>query len=118
MLAVAARIPDPAAGTSSVIGWPTRLVLQKRWSAPKSGRRPFRSAPELTSRELPNFGQVKQAEKGLIWALVHEPEIGMTALKDLQDNDLDGLATRRVLEEARALADRSPRCCLLRFSSV
>jgi hypothetical protein len=62
--------------------------------------------PELTARELPNFGQVKPAEKGLIWALVHEPEIGVTALNDLQDNDLDGLATRRVLEEARALADR------------
>src|SRR5207247_1611191 len=36
----------------------------------------------------------------------HEPEEGMTALNDLQDNDLDGLPTRRVLEEARALGDR------------
>ena len=32
----------------------------------------------------------------------------MAALKILQDNDLEGLATRRVLEEARALLDRPP----------
>ena len=57
---------------------------------------------------MPNFGQVKQAEKGLIWALVHEPEQGMAALNILQDNDLEGLPTRRVLEEARTLADRPP----------
>ncbi len=63
---------------------------------------------ELTARELPNFGRVKQAEKGLIWALIHDPEQGMTALKLLQDNDLEGLPTRRILEEARRLADKPP----------
>jgi hypothetical protein len=62
--------------------------------------------PELTARELPNFGQVKQAEKGLIWALVHDSELGMTALNILQDNDLEGLTTRRILEEALALRNR------------
>ena len=62
----------------------------------------------LTSRDIPTFGEVKRAEKGLIWALIHEPEQGMAALKVLQDNDLEGLATRHVLEEARGLADRTP----------
>jgi len=59
-------------------------------------------------RELPSLGQVKQAEKGLIWALVHDAAVGLSALNVLQDNDLEGLPTRRVLEAARALADRSP----------
>ncbi len=59
-------------------------------------------------RALPSFGQVKHAEKGLIWALIHEPEQGLAALNVLQDNDLEGLPTRTVLEQARALADRSP----------
>jgi hypothetical protein len=51
---------------------------------------------------------VKRAEKGLIWALFHEPEMGMTALNILQDNDLEGLPTRRILEEAKRLNDRAP----------
>jgi DNA primase len=59
-------------------------------------------------RALPNFGQVKQAEKGLIWALIHQPDQGLAALNVLQDNDLEGLPTRNVLEQARALADRPP----------
>ncbi len=59
-------------------------------------------------RALPTFGQVKQAEKGLIWALVHETAQGLAALNILQDNDLEGLATRSVLEHARAVADRPP----------
>jgi hypothetical protein len=62
--------------------------------------------PELTARELPNFGQLKQAEKGLIWALIHDPENGMAALNELQDNDLEGLIARSVLEEARKLSDQ------------
>jgi DNA primase len=108
MLAVAARIPDPAARDQ----FGDRLAHKARITE-EVVRAEVRKAavlrrPELTARELPNFGQVKQAEKGLIWALIHEPEIGMTALNDLQDNDLDGLATRRVLEEARALSDRIP----------
>jgi DNA primase len=57
---------------------------------------------------LPSFGQVKQAEKGLVWALIHQPEQGLAALNILQDNDLEGLPTRNVLEQARALADRPP----------
>ena len=64
--------------------------------------------PALTARDIPTFGEVKRAEKGLIWALVHEPEQGMAALNVLQDNDLEGLSTRHILEEARALADRAP----------
>ena len=108
MLAVAARIPD-AAGRDQ---FGDRLAHKARITE-EVVRAEVRKAavqrrPELTARELPNFGQVKQAERGLIWALIHEPENGMTALNDLQDNDLDGLPTRRVLEQARALAGRAP----------
>ena len=108
MLAVAARIPDPA--TRDQFG--DRLAHKARITE-EVVRAEVRKAAvnrrtELTARDLPNFGQVKPAEKGLIWALVHEPEEGMTALKILQDNDLEGLPTRRVLEEARALTDRAP----------
>jgi DNA primase len=59
-------------------------------------------------RQLPSLGQVKQAEKGLIWALIHEPEQGVAALNGLQDNDLEGLSTRGILEVARHLSGRNP----------
>jgi DNA primase len=108
MLAVAARIPDPAARDQFGDRLAHKARITEEVVRAEVRKAAVQRRPELTARELPNFGQVKQAEKGLIWALIHETEIGMTALNDLQDNDLDGLATRRVLEEARALSDRTP----------
>ena len=118
MLAVAARIPDPAARDQFGDRLAHKARITEEVVRAEVRKAAVQRRPELTARDLPNFGQVKRAEKGLIWALIHEPEIGMTALNDLQDNDLEGLATRRVLEEARALADRPRPCCLLPFSSV
>ena len=34
--------------------------------------------------EVPSFGQVTKAEKGLIWCLVHEPEAALDALAALE----------------------------------
>ena len=109
MLPVAARIPTEVGREQ----FGERLA-QKARIAQESIRAEVRKAAVqkrsdvVVLRELPNFGQVKPAEKGLLWALVHEPEQGMTALKLLRDNDLDGLPTRRILEQARALLDHDP----------
>jgi DNA primase len=108
MLGVAAKIPDPAARDQFGDRLAHKARITEEVVRAEVRKAAVQKRPELTARELPNFGQVKQAEKGLIWALIHEPEIGVTALNDLQDNDLDGLATRRVLEEARAVVDRPP----------
>jgi DNA primase len=107
MLAVAARIPDPAARDQ----FGDRLAHKARITEEVVRAEVRKAAVQkrpLTARELPNFGQVKQAEKGLLWALIHEPEQGLAALKLLQDNDLEGLATRHILEEAIALAEKTP----------
>ncbi len=108
MLAVAARIPDPAARDQFGDRLAHKARITEEVVRAEVRKAAVQRRPELTARELPNFGQVKQAEKGLIWALIHEPEQGMTALKLLQDNDLDGLPTRRILEEARSLTDKPP----------
>jgi len=108
MLAVAARIPDPAARDQFGDRLAHKARITEEVVRAEVRKAAVQRQSELTTRELPSFGQVKPAEKGLIWALFHEPEEGMTALKVLQDNDLDGLITRRVLEIARALTDRSP----------
>jgi len=59
----------------------------------------------LTSSELPALGQVTKAEKGLIWWLVHRPEQALAALQSLDPGDLEGLATRSVLDLAVKLTD-------------
>jgi DNA primase len=104
MLAVAARIPDPAARDQFGDRLAHKARITEEVVRAEVRRAAVQKRPELTARELPNFGQVKPAEKGLLWALVHEPEEGMAALKILQDNDLEGLATRHILQEARNAA--------------
>jgi DNA primase len=59
----------------------------------------------LTSSELPGLGQVTKAEKGLIWWLVHRPDSALDALETLDWADLEGLASRSVLDLARKLND-------------
>ena len=44
------------------------------------------------ARELPSFGQVTKAEKGLIWWLIHDPEPALAALAGLEPADFEGLA--------------------------
>ncbi len=124
MLAVAARIPDPAGRdqfgdrlahaariTEDVVRGQIRKAAVERRTA-------------LTERDLPNFGQVKLAEKGLIWAMFHEPEAARTALAQLEDDDIQGLATSAVLELARGLHaavtddDDLPRALLARLNTV
>jgi DNA primase len=106
MLTVAARIPDAAARDQFGDRLAHKARITEEVVRAEVRKAAVQRRPELTARELPNFGQVKQAEKGLIWALVHDSELGMTALNILQDNDLEGLTTRRILEEALALRNR------------
>jgi DNA primase len=108
MLAVAARIPDPAARDQFGDRLAHKARITEEVVRAEVRKAAVQKRPGLTSRDIPTFGEVKRAEKGLIWALVHAPEQGMAALNVLQDNDLEGLSTRHVLEEARALSDRAP----------
>ena len=108
MLAVAARIPDPAARDQFGDRLAHKARITEEVVRAEVRKAAVQKRPELTAREMPNFGQVKQAEKGLIWALIHEPEQGLAALKILQDNDLDGLPTRHILEEARNFGEKPP----------
>jgi DNA primase len=108
MLPVAAQVPD-AAGRDQ---FADRLAHKARITEDVV-RAEIRKAaverrPALTPRELPSFGQVRQAEKGLIWALFHDPAAAREALADLDDEDLATLLTRRVLELARGLHESAP----------
>jgi DNA primase len=75
----------------------------------------------VPKREMPSFGQVTKAEKGLIWLLIHRPGEALGALGSLDLLDVEGLATRSVLDLARKLnEDRgfSPSVLLERLTMV
>jgi len=103
MLAVAARIPDAAARDQFADRLAHKARITEDVVRAEIRKAAVQKRTQITERELPSFGQVKQAEKGLIWALVHEPEAAATAIGTLEPEDLDGLACREVLALARTL---------------
>src|SRR4030095_4526951 len=65
---------------------------------------------------------MKNAEKGLIWNLIHNTERAYTALDELEEADLETLAGREIFELARSLQngplDLIPSTLLQRLSTV
>jgi hypothetical protein len=57
----------------------------------------------IEERTTGSLGQVKPAERGLIWAVMRNTPSGMAALEHLGEEDFEGLATRGILQQARSL---------------
>ena len=105
MLTVAASIPDAA--TRDQFGDRlahkariTEEVVRAEIKKAAVGRRTTVSDGELGAR-----GEIRTAEKGLLWALLHDPETAVAVLGDLEDGALDELATGPILKAARSLGD-------------
>ena len=103
MLTVAARIPDAAARDQ----FADRLAHKARITE-EVVRAEIRKAAVLKQttveeRTIASLGQVKPAERGLIWAVMRDTPAGMAALERLHEDDLEGLATRGILQQARSL---------------
>ena len=103
MLPVAGRIPDPAMRDR----FADRLAFKARVTD-EVVRAEIRKAvvqkqPALPKREVPSFGQVTKAEKGLIWLLIHRPADALAALETLDGPDFDHVYSRAVLDLARKL---------------
>jgi hypothetical protein len=103
MLAVAARIPDAAARDQFADRLAHRARITEEVVRSELRKAAVARRTTLTDREAPAPLQVKPAERGLIWALVHEPAVALAALEALEDEDLQALAARRVFEAARSL---------------
>jgi DNA primase len=109
MLAVAARIPDPAARdqfadrlahkarvTEDVVRTEIRkAAAARRTELPAERLRPLRAA-------------VRDVERGLLWALVHTPGPALAAIRALEPADLEGLTSGSVLEKALGLERHDP----------
>ena len=122
MLAVAARIPDAAARDQFADRIAHKARITEDVVRSEIRKAAVNRVTTLTARELPSFGQMKQAEKGLIWALIHDPAEAVEAMAELDGDDLDGLAGRDVFEMARSLHgephDVLPSALLRRLSTM
>jgi len=122
MLAVAARIPDAVARDQFADRIAHKAQITEEVVRAEIRKAAVDRRPTVTARELPSFGQLKQAEKALIWALVHNPGEALEALEALDEEDLENLAGREILELARTLHDDPkdllPAAILQRLSTV
>jgi DNA primase len=122
MLTVAARIPDAAARDQFADRIAHKARVTEEVVRAEIRKAAVQRRTELTSRDLPSFGQLKYAEKGLIWSLVHNSREGLNALTALDPDDLANLAGRDIFQMAQDLQDlppdRLPSALLQRLSTV
>jgi DNA primase len=103
MLGVAARIPEAAARDQFADRLAHKARITEEVVRAEIRKAAVAKRTTLTSREMPVAFTIKPAERGLIWALVHEPAAALAALEGLDAEDLQALAARRVFEAARSL---------------
>ena len=108
MLAVAATIPDAAERDQ----FADRLAHKARVTEGVL-RDEIRKAAASRKKEAPAIAvrssvRLLPAETGLLWALDHRPVEGLAALAQLDEGDLDGLASGAILVLATSLAEVPP----------
>ena len=121
MLPIAGRIPDLTVRDRFADRLAHKARITDEVVRAEIRRAAAQRRTTLTTREMPNLGQVTKAEKGLIWLLLHEPERALPALDALDADDLEGLSARSVLDLARKLNENrgfSPAVLLERLSTV
>jgi DNA primase len=124
MLEVAARIPDAAARDQFAdrLAHKAKITEEVVRAEIKKAAAKRETAVAVLDRPAIGLDQVKAAEKGVIWALMHEPAAGIAALEQLDREDLVGLATEPILEQARALKEWAssalPQALLERLTST
>ncbi len=125
MLTVAARIPDPAARDQFADRIAHKARITEDVVRAEIRKAAVARRTTVTARELPpgsGAGQLKPAERGLIWGLFHKTREAQAALAELEPDDLAQLAGREVFELARSLhdqpADHLPSELLRRLSTM
>jgi DNA primase len=103
MLVVAARIPDAAARDQFADRLAHKARITEEVVRAEIRKAAVLKQPAIEERTLASFAHVKPVERGLIWAVVRETAGGMAALAELEEGDLEGLATRAILQQARSL---------------
>ena len=121
MLPIAGRIPDLTVRDRFADRLAHKARVTDEVVRAEIRRAASRGQTTLTARQVPSFGKVTKAEKGLIWLLLHDPERALPALDALEADDMNGLTSRSVLDLARKLNDDrgfSPAVLLEQLSTV
>jgi DNA primase len=121
MLPTAARIPDAAMRDRFADRLAFKANVTDEVVRAKIREAAVQKQTIIAANTIPSVGHVTQAEKGLIWWLIHEPAPALAALTDLEASDFDGLASGSVLDLARRLKDNegfSPSVLLERLNMV
>lgn len=110
MLGVAARIPDAAARDQFADRLAHKAKITEEVVRTEIRRAAVQRQTGLADleRRAPALGQIKVAERGLIWALFRKPDVALAALVELDESDLEGLATREILRQAQSLQGAPP----------
>ncbi len=109
MLGVASRIPDAAARDQFADRIAHKARVTEDVVRAEIRKAAVSRKTVLTARELPGtaaVGQLKPAERGLIWGLFHKTDEARAALAELEPGDLEQLAGRDIFETARNLASQ------------
>jgi DNA primase len=108
MLTIAARIPDAAARDQFADRLAHKARITEEVVRAEIRKAAVQKQTTVEERRIPLLTQLKPAEKGLIWALLHHPAECLDALSDLDEQDLSGLASEPILRQARSLQDLPP----------
>jgi len=103
MLTIAARIPDAAARDQFADRLAHKARITEEVVRAEIRKAAVQKQTAIETRNTPAMGQVQLAERGLIWAIQHDPAAGVSALGELEELDLSGLATQAILQQARSL---------------
>ncbi len=105
MLTVAARIPDAAARDQFADRLAHKARITEEVVRAEIRKAAVQRQTTVEERAVLPVGQVKPAERGLIWAIMKDPEEALRVLGELEDRDLEGLATADILRQARSLQE-------------
>jgi len=103
MLGVASRIPDAAARDQFADRMAHKARITEEVVRAEIRKAAVARKTAVSTGPMPGLGHVRDSERALIWWIVNDPSAASAALQGLDEADLEGLATREVLEVARGV---------------
>jgi len=108
MLAVAARIPDPASRDHFADRLAHRANVMEDVIRSEIRKAAIAKRTEVPVEIRVTRSELCQAEKGIIWAMIHNASAALSVLSGLESDDFETLEAGPILLLARTLVDMPP----------
>ena len=105
MLAVAARIPDPATRDHFADRLAHRAQVMEQVVRTEIRRAAVDRRTDVPTEVRATQATLRPAEKGLVWAVMHDTAAALSVLSGMEPEDFDSLAAAPILQLARTLVD-------------